>query len=143
PHRAGRGDHAFAGRLRASGARGLDTLRHEWTGRGWYARGYSGARQFGTGAIFGEPQPWAILAGAPSPTQASTLVANIRRFLTGIGAPPQVHGPARIGSSQSPAANDPDVTEHTEPPIGTGGNNAVWVGGGWFAIDGTLPWALG
>ncbi len=95
------------------------------------------------GAIFGEPQPWAVLAGAPSPAQARTLVANIRRFLTGVGAPPEVHGPARIGSSQSPARNDPDVTEHSEPPVGVGTNNAVYVGGAWYAVNGWLTWALG
>jgi hypothetical protein len=93
--------------------------------------------------IFGEPQPWAVLAGAPSPPQARTLVANIRRFLTGVGAPPEVNGPARIGSSQSPARNDPDVTEHSEPPAGIGTNNAVFVGGAWYAVNGWLSWALG
>src|SRR2546426_2996009 len=138
-----RGDHDFAAELRASGARNVATLRNEWTGKGWYSRGYSGARQLGQGAIFGEPQPWAMLAGAPSAQQANTLVANIRRFLTGIGAPADLNGPAKIGSSQSPAANDPDVTEHSEPPVGVGTNNAVWVGGAWYAIDGVLSWGLG
>src|SRR5205085_6381534 len=70
-------------------------------------------------------------------------VRNIRRFLTGIGAPSVVHGPARIGSSQSPAANDPDVTEHSSPPQTIGGNGAVYVGGTWFAVNGWLTWALG
>jgi hypothetical protein len=138
-----RGDHTFAQQLRTSGARDLATTRAEWTGKGWYSRGYSGARQLGQGAIFGEPQPWAVLAGAPSGSQANTLVANIRRFLTGIGAPPQINGPAKIGSSQSPAANDPDVTEKSQPQTGVGTNNAVWVGGAWYAINGTLAWALG
>src|SRR5207248_3083760 len=70
---------------------------------------------------------------------------NIRRFLTGIGAPRQIHGPARIGSSQSPAANDPAVTEHSQPAIGdyVGTHNAVWVGGSWYAIDGVLARGLG
>jgi hypothetical protein len=132
-----RGDRAFAGELRAAGARALATVRREWTGR-WYARGYAGDRRIGTGAIFGEPQPWAILAGAPSAEQGATLVRNIRRFLTGVGAP---GGPARIGSSQSPARNDPEVTERTEG--GIGGNNAVFVGGSWYAVNGWLVWALG
>src|SRR5207302_9139769 len=83
-----RGDHAFAAQLRSSGARDLATTRREWTGLGWVSRGYSGSTQLGKGAIFGEPQPWAMLAGAPSPDHARTLVANIRRFLTGVGAPP-------------------------------------------------------
>ncbi|HEV3230435.1 MAG TPA: hypothetical protein VGY97_13245 [Solirubrobacteraceae bacterium] len=139
-----RGDHAFAQQLRATGARDLDTVRREWTGQGWYSRGYSGARQLGQGAIFGEPQPWGILAGAPTGSQAGTLVANIRRYLQGVGAPAALHGPAKIGSSQSPAASDPGVTEQSEPPIGqfVGTNNAVWVGGSWYAINGALTWAL-
>jgi hypothetical protein len=140
---AARGDRAFAARLRAAGARDLATVRSEWTGDGWYSRGYGSAGQIGAGVIFGEPQPWAVLAGAPNRAQARTLVANIRRFLTGVGAPPEVNGPARIGSSQSPARNDPDVTERSEPPAGIGTNNAVYVGGAWYAVNGWLTWALG
>ncbi|MEA2422568.1 MAG: cellobiose phosphorylase, partial [Thermoleophilaceae bacterium] len=137
-----RGDHAFAAALRGSGARDLATERREWTGKGWYSRGYSGERQIGSGAVFGEPQPWALLAGAPSASQAAKVVANVRRFLTGVGAPPEVHGPAQIGSSQSPASNDPDVTERSNPPRTIGGNGAVYVGGTWFAVNGWLTWAL-
>jgi Glycosyl hydrolase 36 superfamily, catalytic domain/Glycosyltransferase family 36 len=134
-------DRRFAAALRLAAARALATTRAQLTPGGWYARGYAGTRQIGTGVIFGEPQPWAILAGAPNATQAQTLVAQIRRFLTGVGAPPQVHGPARIGSSQSPATNDPAVTEHSHPAIA--GNAAVFPGGSWYAINGWLTWALG
>ena len=52
-----------------AGTRALATTRREWTPRGWYSRGYGGDRQIGTGAIFGEPQPWALLAGAASPAR--------------------------------------------------------------------------
>jgi hypothetical protein len=138
-----RGDRGFAARLRAAGARNLATTRREWTGRGWYSRGYAGERQLGRGAIFGEPQPWGLLAGAARPSQARTLVANVRRFLTGVGAPASVHGPARIGSAQSPASSDPEVTERSSPAsTATGDNNAVFVGGSWYAVDGWLAWAL-
>jgi hypothetical protein len=138
-----RGDRRFAAALRAD-ARELRAVMHgEWTGRGWYSRGYGARGQIGSGAIFGEPQPWALLAGVPDRRRARTLVANIRRFLTGVGAPPETGGPARIGSSQSPARNDPAVTERTEPQIGIGDNNAVYVGGAWYAINGWLTWALG
>jgi hypothetical protein len=86
-----------------------------------------------------------MLAGAPSTQHARTLVANIRRFLTGVGAPSSLHGPARTGSSQSPASNDPAVTERSNPAIGdfVGTHNAVWVGGSWYAINGALAWGLG
>src|SRR5439155_26460584 len=129
--------------LRRSGARDLATERREWTGKGWFSRGYAGERQLGSGAVFGEPQPWAILARAPSRKQTRVVVKNVRRYLTGVGAPAVVHGPARIGSSQSPAANDPGVTEHSQPSAGIGGNAAVYVGGTWFAVNGWLTWALG
>jgi hypothetical protein len=137
-----RGDRAFAAALRKSGARDRATERREWTGRGWWSRGYAGERQIGSGAIFGEPQPWGLLARAWSRVQARRVVANIRRFLTGVGAPAVIHGPARIGSSQTPASNDPDVTERSDPPRTIGGNGAVYVGGTWFAVNGWLTWAL-
>jgi Glycosyl hydrolase 36 superfamily, catalytic domain/Glycosyltransferase family 36 len=134
-----RGDHSWARQLRRRAHELLTVLRNEWTGR-WYLRGYSGSDPIGRGAVFGEPQPWAILAGAPSAPQAAVLVHNIRRFLTGIGAPAVVHGPARIGSAQSPAASDPGVTE---PPTPGGFDGASqYVGGVWFDVNGWLTWAL-
>jgi hypothetical protein len=69
--------------------------------------------------------------------------ANIRRFLGGVGAPAIVHGPTRIGSSLTPARNDPDVTERSPEPVGVGDNNANYVGGVWFDVNGWLTWALG
>ncbi|MGH7822473.1 MAG: GH36-type glycosyl hydrolase domain-containing protein, partial [Candidatus Binatia bacterium] len=156
-----RGDDAFAAVLREDAAELAATLGAEWTGLGWFSRGYSGATQLGRGAIYLEPQPWALLAGAAIPERAATLVANVRRFLTGVGAPPELEGPARIGSAQSPAFADPDVTERTvgtgfltrpndpgsvHPGVGalnSGSNNAVWVGGVWYALNGPLVWALG
>ncbi len=137
-----RGDTAFARRLSAAASRDRTVLAGDWTGLGWYARGWSGNRQIGTGAIFEEPQPWAMLSSVPTPTRARTLVSNIRRFLTGTGAPAVVHGPSKIGSSQSPAANDPDVTERTTPSVGIGDNNAVYVGGTWYSLNGALVWGL-
>jgi hypothetical protein len=135
-------DRSFAKRLRALAARDLEQLRTEWTGRGWYARGYNNGDPVGVGAEYLEPQPWAILAGAPSPPQARTLVANIERFLQGRGGPPQIKGPTRIGTSQSPAAADPEVTEF-DSLSGVGNGNAVFVGGTWYALNGPLTWALG
>ncbi|MBN1529758.1 MAG: hypothetical protein JW895_11890 [Thermoleophilaceae bacterium] len=127
-----RGDRSFARTLRRRGAQLRSFQRTQWTGR-WYTRGFAGDRPIGTGAVFGEPQPWNILAGVPSRDRARTLVAAIRRFLT---------GSSRIGSSMSPAAADPGVTERVGGP-GIGGGNAVYVGGVWYAINGWLTWALG
>jgi hypothetical protein len=147
-----RGDHAFARQLRVAGAKALATLRRQWTGHGWYSRGYSGAQQLGRGVIFEEPQPWAILARAPSRTQAITLVGNIRRYLDGVGAPRSLGAPARFGSAQVPAYADPGVTEHDTPPaslLGQGDPNSPiqgadeWPGGVWFDLNGWLTWAYG
>jgi hypothetical protein len=136
------GDHGFAVQLRAAARRDLSTLQDQWTGKGWYARGYAENQELGSGVIWLEPQPWAILAGAPNPRQAATLVANIRRYLDGIGAPAVVHGPDRIGTSLSPARDDPGVEETTSlPGTGEGDNNAVYPGGTWYEPDGWLTWA--
>jgi hypothetical protein len=134
-----RGDHAFAAQLRARGRQLLAVLRREWTGR-WFLRGYDGGKPIGAGAIFGEPQPWAILAGATTAARARVLVANIRRFLDGIGAPAVVGGPARIGSALSPALRDPGVTE--PPTAGAFDGASQYVGGVWFDPNGWLTWAL-
>ncbi len=153
-----RGDHAFAAQLRSAAARNVATMRREWTGKGWYSRGYSGAKQVGSGVIFEEPQPWAILAGIPSPDQSKTLVANIRRYLDAIGAPAAAGGPAKIGTAMSPSRLDPDV--HEIGPVGTAvaplppnaealfppsslAHAAQWPGGVWFDLNGNLTWAYG
>lgn len=130
-----RGDKDFANELRTAGATNVLTLKDEWTGKGWFSRGYSGATQIGAGAINSEPQPWALLAGAATPAQQKILVANVRRFLTGFGAP---GGPSKIGSAQSPARDDPDVTERGIVPQ----DSAVWVGNVWFALNGAMTWGL-
>jgi glycosyl hydrolase family 36/glycosyl transferase family 36 len=137
-----RGDRAFAKELRAAAAGLLSTLRGQWTGGGWYARGYAGNQQLGQGVVWLEPQPWAVLAGAPSSAQAGTLVTNIRRYLDGVDAPAVVHGPDRIGTSLSPARNDPGISETTSlPGSGEGNDNAVYPGGTWYEPDGWLTWA--
>jgi hypothetical protein len=134
-----RGDHAFSRQLLAAAASLLATLRHQWTGQGWYSRGYAGDRQIGQGVIYLEPQPWAILAGAPDETQRKILVANILRYLDGVGAPAGLGGPDRIGTSLGPARNDPGVTEVTPNALVNG--SAIWPGGTWFDPDGWLTWA--
>jgi hypothetical protein len=128
-------DASFARDLRAAGATNVATLKREWTGKGWFSRGYSGPNQFGKGSINSEPQPWALMAGAATPKQQKTLVKNVKRFLTGVGAP---GGPSKIGSAQSPAADDPDVTEHQ---VAFFFSSANFVGNVWYALNGPLVWA--
>ncbi|MGI8609278.1 MAG: GH36-type glycosyl hydrolase domain-containing protein [Candidatus Dormibacteria bacterium] len=139
-----RGDAAFAAQLRTAAASNVATLQREWTGKGWFSRGYHpDGTQIGKGVIFEEPQPWALLAGAASPSQAQTLASNIARYLDGKNAPAIIHGPARIGTALGPAANDPGVTETYPVNPTLGGNNAVWPGSVWFDPNGWLTWAYG
>jgi hypothetical protein len=132
-----RGDAPFASRLRTAAARDLAVVKGQYVPGGWFARGYSGARQIGAGSIYSEPQGWALLDGAAAPPQAASVVAAYRRFLAGVGAP---HGPARIGSAIAPASNDPGAHEQSEPPIN---NSTEWPGGAWYAVNGWITWALG
>jgi hypothetical protein len=149
------GDRAFAAQVRTAASRDLTNLRAQRTAQGWYSRGYSATRQVGSGVIFEEPQPWAILAGAPTRAQAIKLVANIHRYLDGYGAP---HGPTKIGTALVPGQSDPGVTEHgpipssSPVPGATIGNLLTnsplqgadeWPGGVWFDPNGWLTWAYG
>jgi hypothetical protein len=140
------GDSAFAGELRAAAARDQAVVAGQFiagesvtasdSGLGWFARGYSGAKQLGAGAIYEEPQPWALLAGIASPQQASELVAAYRRFLVGIGAP---GGPTKIGAAMAPGSGDPGANEQNEPELNS---SREYPGGAWFALNGQMVWAL-
>jgi hypothetical protein len=130
------GDTTFAAQVRAAGARDLATVKGQYVAGGWFARGYSGPRQFGAGSIFSEPQPWALLAGAASDQQAAQVVANYRRYLVGVGAP---GGPTKIGAALAPGSSDPGAKEQTEPPVN---GSTEWPGGAWFAVNGWWTWAL-
>ena len=130
------GAHSFAAQLRAAAARDLATVKRQFVPGGWFARGYSGATQLGRGAMYEEPQPWALLAGAATTTQAAAVVTAYRRFLVGVGAP---KGPAKIGSALAPSASDPGVTQTNEPSIN---GSSEWPGGAWFAVNGWMTWAL-
>jgi hypothetical protein len=140
------GDSTFASELRAAGSSDETVLKGQWisgesvtpldAGMGWFARGYSATKQLGSGTIYEEPQPWALLAGAASPEQAQQLVAAYRRFLVGIGAP---HGPTQIGAAMAPGSDDPGAKEQNEPELNS---STAYPGGSWFALNGQMVWAL-
>jgi hypothetical protein len=140
------GDSAFAGELRAAGTRDKEIVAGQFVpgesvtpadaGLGWFARGYSGAKQLGSGAIYEEPQPWALLAGAATPQQAGKAVAAYRRFLVGVGAP---GGPTKIGAAMAPGSADPGASEQNEPELNS---SREFPGGAWFALNGQMTWAL-
>jgi hypothetical protein len=133
------GDAAFAGELRAAGSRDEAVVASEFVSDGpygWFARGYSGTKQLGAGAIYEEPQAWAVLAGAATPDQAAAMVGAYRRFLVGVGAP---FGPTQIGAAMAPGSTDPGANEQNEPGLN---NSREFPGGAWFALNGQLIWAL-
>lgn len=66
---------------------------------------------------------------------------NIRRFLDGVGAPAQLHGPTRIGTALSPSSNDPAVTERSQPQsAGLPDGHADYVGGVWYDASSRRGW---
>ena len=81
-------------------------VARQWTGRGWYARGCSGDRTRSAPARSSGSRS----RGRSSPARrrragAKRLVANIRRFLTAIGAPPA--GRPKIGTAHVARAARP------------------------------------
>jgi hypothetical protein len=127
------GDSEFARRLRADAEAVTNTLRSEWQPRGWYARGYVDDTKLGVDRIYADAQYWPLLAGVPSDEQARLLVANVQRYLDGIGGPPEIGGPSKIGPMQLPSEIEPDLTE----PVGAFPGKDMW----WF-VNGPLVWAL-
>ena len=101
-------------------------------------------RQIGSGAIFEEPQPWAILAGAPQPGRRDQAGAQHpplprRRRRTGRRctarrasdrAQPGARRSGRDGAQSPPGAASATTTPN-------------YVGGVWFDVNGWLTWALG
>ena len=101
-----RGDHAFAAQLRTPARASSSGCCAASGPARWYSRGYSGARSSRSAAARSSASPSRGRSSpAPrAPARPRTLVANIRRFLTGIGAPAFLGGPARIGSALVPLA---------------------------------------
>jgi hypothetical protein len=137
------GDRAFAGRLRDAGARALATTGASGRAAAGLAR-LRGERQIGTGAIFGEPQPWALLAGRADRLRRARWWATSAASSPASALPPSVHGPAQdrlvaVARGERPGGDRAQLAGATA----TGDNNAVYVGGSWYAVNGWLTWALG
>ena len=101
-----------------------EALRAQWAGK-WFRRGWLGPHLgwIGEDQIWLEPQPWAIIGGAATAEQSTTLVKAMDELVrkpSPIGAMIQSKGTAAFGS-----------------PIGSLENGGVWA-----SINGTLIWAL-
>ena len=68
---------------------------------------------------------------------------NVRRYLTGVGAPAAAGARADrllpVARLERPRRHRAQLTGATA----TGDNNAVFVGGSWYAVNGWLAWSLG
>ncbi|HEY6330001.1 MAG TPA: hypothetical protein VI756_11740 [Blastocatellia bacterium] len=99
----------------------------QWTGR-WFRRAWLGPTLgwLGEKGLWLEPQPWAIISGAASPSQARELVQTVDELL---------RRPSPIGAMQLSAG--PDMLD-------TGGFKAGTsiTGGIWPSLNQTLIWAL-
>ena len=70
-----------------------------------------------TGAIFGEPQPWAMLAGVPATAPGAHARGEHPPLPRPASAPPAASAVRReSGSAMSPAERDPLVTEAPDQP---------------------------
>ena len=101
-----------------------EAVRAQWYDR-WYRRawldeklGWVGEKQ-----MWLEPQPWALIGGCVPEEKIATLVATIDEL---------VRRPSPIGAMLQ---SQPDPTMKDEPGTGTNG-------GIFYAINGTLIWAL-
>ncbi len=130
-----RGADGFANQLRDTAARLDSVMRREWQPRGWFARGYTTTGKLGVDTIFGDGQYWPLAAGIPTPPQQQRLMANVKRYLDGFGAPRQLHGPSKIGPMELPAKDDPGVGEQSTSAYFPGRD--MW----WF-VDGPAVWAF-
>ena len=82
----------------------------------------------------------------PDDRQGATLVTNIRRFLTGIGAPGGLERPGedRLGDGALPSATPlvdrgaPDLLGRSTAPTAP----SPRPGGVWYDVNGWLTWAL-
>ncbi len=103
-----RGDRAFARTLRRRGSELRASQRRQWAGRwfnAWLRRGADRSAQARSSASRSPGTSW---RGCPTAPRRAGSWPPSRRFLTGVGAPAELGGPARIGSSMSPAAADPE-----------------------------------
>jgi len=118
------GDRETADEARALGEQLRQAVASEWNGR-WFQRAYApGKGALGQEDCWLEVQPWAVLCGAATDSQITTLFNEIDTHLridSPLGA--RVRGPVDMIDTQT-----------SGPGTGTDG-------GIWFAINMTLVWA--
>jgi Glycosyl hydrolase 36 superfamily, catalytic domain len=118
------GDAKGAEAARAKAEAQREAVRSAWAGR-WFRRAWLGQQLgwLGEDHVWLEPQPWAIIGGAATAEQRSTLVAALNEL---------VRKPSPIGAL---------VQSQSDPTMGSKAGTLT-NGGIWPSINGTLIWAL-
>ena len=113
-----------------------------------------GIRRVGAGVIFEEPQPWAMLAGAPTAAQVQAPhERNIHRYLDGLRRTARSRDAGPYRAAMAPAYGRPRVTKQDARcsartsavrqrlPVRCWQGASEWPGGVWFDLNGDLTWA--
>ena len=122
-------DAKFASEVRQKAEDHRDAVQKQWTGK-WFKRAWLGPTLgwLGEKGLWLEPQPWAMISGATSADQTSTLLKVIDE---------ELRRPSPIGAMQ--ISESPDRITHgvwqTEPGTSI-------AGGVWPSLNQTLIWAL-
>ncbi|WP_348265367.1 hypothetical protein P8935_22265 [Telmatobacter sp. DSM 110680] len=119
-------DSSLATEVRANADRHREATRSQWNGK-WFKRAWLGPKLgwLGDTTLWIEPQPWAILSGATTPTQTSDLLHTINDQLR--------LGP--LGAAQM--SDGPDMRKVGGTNVGT-----LELGAIWPSLNQTLVWAL-
>jgi len=113
-------DREFARRARKARQAAAADRPQALEPEGMVRRGFHATARIGSGAIFGEPAPWAPPRRRADCAEGEDVGRRTSRFLGGVGAPAGRERPSKIGSALSPANNDPDLTERSPMPVGVG-----------------------
>jgi hypothetical protein len=118
------GDTSQAAEAHSKAEAQRKAVQENWTGQ-WFKRAWLGPNLgwIGEDRIWLEPQPWAIIGGAATPEQTTTLVASIDELLRR----PSPIGAMILNKGESTPSKRPGFLEN---------------GGIWPSINGTLIWAL-
>jgi hypothetical protein len=122
-------DAKFASEVRQKAEDHRDAVQKQWTGK-WFRRAWLGPTLgwLGEKGLWIEPQPWAMISGATSADQTTTLVKEIDE---------QLRRPSPIGAMQ--ISDSPDRITQGVWKMQPGTQVA---GGVWPSLNQILIWAL-
>jgi hypothetical protein len=122
-------DAKFASEVRQKAEDHRDAVQKQWTGK-WFRRAWLGPTMgwLGEKGLWIEPQPWAMISGATSADQTTTLVKEIDE---------QLRRPSPIGAMQMSDSPDRITQGVWKMELGT-----QVAGGVWPSLNQILIWGL-